>query len=91
MIYIITCISWGCVQHSTAVQPSMALYALYIYTKVWRATSGRRTGGRYTTTDGHTCSRYGGMEDTEGAPAWRQGSVCCTRAHVKLKKSEGRR
>ena len=46
IIYIITCISWGCVQHSTAVQPSMALYVLYIYTKVWRATSGRRTPRR---------------------------------------------
>ena len=40
--------------------------------------SGRRTGGhgggRYTT-DGHTCLRYGGREDTEGAPTWRQGKV----------------
>jgi hypothetical protein len=35
-------------------------------------TGGRRTGGRYTT-DGHTCLRYGGREDTEGAPTWRQG------------------
>jgi hypothetical protein len=33
---------------------------------------GRRTGGRYTT-DGHACSRYGGKEDAEGAPTWRQG------------------
>ena len=33
---------------------------------------GRRTGGRYTT-DGHTFLRYGGREDTEGAPTWRQG------------------
>jgi hypothetical protein len=33
---------------------------------------GRRTGGRYTT-DGHTCLRYGGREDAEGAPTWRQG------------------
>jgi hypothetical protein len=33
---------------------------------------GRRTGGRYTA-DGNICLRYGGREDTEGAPAWRQG------------------
>ena len=31
-------------------------------------------GGRYTT-DMHTCLRYGGREDTEGAPTWRQGKV----------------
>jgi hypothetical protein len=31
-------------------------------------------GGRYTT-DGHTCLRDGGREDTEGAPTWRQGKV----------------
>ena len=56
IIYIIiTCISWGCVQHSTAVQPSMALYALYIYTKVWRATSGRRMSRRAA--DGRTPRR----------------------------------
>ena len=35
---------------------------------------GQRTGGRYTT-DRHTCLRYGGREDTEGAPTWRQGKV----------------
>jgi hypothetical protein len=44
---------------------------------------GRRTGGRADTpgggqgggytTDGHTCLRYGGRGDTEGAPTWRQG------------------
>ena len=33
---------------------------------------GRRTGGGYTT-DGHTFLRYGGREDTEGAPTRRQG------------------
>jgi hypothetical protein len=32
---------------------------------------GRRTGGRYAT-DGHTCLRYGGREDVEGAPTRRQ-------------------
>jgi hypothetical protein len=48
---------------------------------------GRRTGGRADTpagsgqgggrgrytTDGNTCLRYGGREDTEGAPTLRQG------------------
>jgi hypothetical protein len=33
------------------------------------------TGGGGYTTDGHTCFRYGGREDTEGAPTWRQGKV----------------
>jgi hypothetical protein len=33
---------------------------------------GRRTGGCYTT-DGHTCLRYGGREDAEGAQTRRQG------------------
>jgi len=31
-------------------------------------------GGRYTT-DMHTCLRYGGRRDTDGAPTWRQGKV----------------
>ena len=31
-------------------------------------------GGRYTT-DGHTCLRYGGREDTDGAPTGRQVKV----------------
>ena len=34
--------------------------------------AGSGQGGRYTT-DGHTCLRYGGREDAEGAPTWRQG------------------
>jgi hypothetical protein len=33
---------------------------------------GRQTGERYTT-GGHTCLRYGGREDTERVPTWRQG------------------
>jgi hypothetical protein len=35
-----------------------------------------RPAGRralYYTADGHTCLRYGGREDMEGAPALRQG------------------
>ena len=27
------------------------------------------------TTDMHTCLRYGGRRDTDGAPTWRQGKV----------------
>ena len=37
-----------------------------------RTPGGRRTSGRYTA-DGHTCLRYGGRGDKEGAPTWRQG------------------
>jgi hypothetical protein len=33
------------------------------------------TGGGGYTTNGHTCLRYGGRKDTEGAPTWRQGKV----------------
>ena len=51
--------------------------------------SGRRTGGhgggRYTT-DGHTCLRYGGREDTEGAPTWRQGRCINTISGMKVKR-----
>ena len=35
---------------------------------------GGQGGGRYTT-DGHTCLRYGGREDTDGAPTGRQVKV----------------
>jgi hypothetical protein len=42
---------------------------------------GQRTGGGRYTTDGHTCSRYGGREDAEGAPTWRQGR--CNTINVK--------
>ena len=47
-------------------------------------------GGRYTT-DGHTCLRYGGREDTEGAPTWRQGRCINTPAlvHIGAKRREG--
>ena len=31
-------------------------------------------GGRYNK-DRHTCLRYGGRRDTDGAPTWRQGKV----------------
>ena len=34
---------------------------------------GGQGGAMRYATDGHTCLRYGGMEDTEGAPTWRQG------------------
>jgi hypothetical protein len=33
-------------------------------------------GGRYTT-DVHICLRYGGREDTEGAPTWSGGRERC--------------
>jgi hypothetical protein len=70
-----------------AVRPSTALStSMYIYMCVYilkyggppadgRADTpagGGQAGGRYTT-DGNTFSRYGGREDTEGAPTWRQG------------------
>jgi hypothetical protein len=50
---------------------------------------GRRTGGRYTT-DGHACLRYVGREDTEGAPARRQGRRINTAlVNVGAKRREG--
>jgi hypothetical protein len=53
--------------------------------------AGSGQGGRYTT-DGHTCLRYGGREDTEGAPTWRQGRRINTPAlvHIGAKRREGK-